>query len=503
MPSAFSVVLCGSIASMMTAVPAAAQIKDPPPSTSTTQEVAQSGVRLRDHFVFTLSGRVRAESIGYFGPPADVTPPDAARYTFVGTQLRAGIRATFSHAQAVVELQDTRLAGLPVDASLGSPLGNLGPGAIYFAHARERAIGSTFVKQAFLTLRHSGLAATVGRFEYGDGLETVPSPSTLAWLKRNRLGERLIGPFGYTHVTRSFDGARLAYDRPRWNVTATATRPTRGGYEVRANGGLSDVRLAGAALTIKGVGEYMPSDVRLFHLYYKDDRGLLKVDNRPLAIRNRDRDPVRVHTFGGHLATSAAAGPGTLDGLVWLVGQRGEWGETAHSAWAYALEGGFQWLRIPASPWLRGGINRSSGDDTPADRRHETFFQVIPTPRIYAQFPFYNLMNSDDRFVQLILRPHQRVTVRSDFHRLRLTEAADLWYSGGGATSQQVFGFAGTPSGGRHSLARVIDASTTISLTAKVTISGYYARASGGPVVATTFPRRRARFGYVELTFRR
>ncbi len=446
---------------------------------------------------------MRAENVGYFGPPAEVAPSEAARYTFVATQVRAGVRATFAHVQAMVELQDTRLGALPDDASLRSPFGNLGPGAIYFAHQRERSAGSTFLKQGFVVFRHSGFAATLGRFEYADGLETVPSAPALAWVKRSRLAERLIGPFGYTHVTRSFDGLRLAYDRPRWNVTGLASRPTRGGFDLHANGGLANVGLGGITLTAKELTDRLPSDTRLFHLYYSDRRGLPKVDNRPLAERNSDREAIRIHTFGGHVAAAPAVGPGTLDLVVWATGQRGDWGRMAHSGWAYAVEGGYQWPRLPGSPWLRAGVNHASGDDAPEDGRHATFFQLIPTARIYAQFPFYNLMNTDDVFAQIILRPHDRVTVRSDVRRLRLSEAADLWYSGGGATNAQVFGFSGTPSGGEQSLASLGDVGVTVSVANNVAIAAYYAHASGGRVVGATYPRRRARFGYLELTFRR
>src|SRR3712207_7868095 len=54
-----------------------------------------------------------------------------------------------------------------------------------------------------------------------------------------------------------------------------------------------------------------------------------------------------------------------------------------------SFEGGFQ----PAGPlarvkaWVRAGYFRGSGDGDAADDRHHTFFQVLPTPRIYARFP--------------------------------------------------------------------------------------------------------------------
>jgi len=99
----------------------------------------------------------------------------------------------------------------------------------------DRSPGEPFLKLGFLTLRRSGFAATGGRFEYADGLETEPADPTLTFVKRFRIAERLVGPFSYSHVSRSFDGGRLSYDRPGWNVTAMAARPTHGGFEVSAN----------------------------------------------------------------------------------------------------------------------------------------------------------------------------------------------------------------------------------------------------------------------------
>ena len=60
------------------------------------------------------------------------------------------------------------------------------------------------------------------------------------------------------------------------------------------------------------------------------------------------------------------------------------------------------------------------GDNNPNDGQHGTFFQVLPTPRIYARFPFYNLMNNQDAFAEVVLRPHPKWTIRSDAHFLRL-----------------------------------------------------------------------------------
>ena len=50
---------------------------------------------------------------------------------------------------------------------------------------------------------------------------------------------------------------------------------------------------------------------------------------------------------------------------------------------------------------------------------HGTFFQVLPTARIYARTPFFNLMNTVDAFGEVILRPSNRLTLRGDVHSIR------------------------------------------------------------------------------------
>lgn len=104
--------------------------------------------------------------------------------------------------------------------------------------------------------------------------------------------------------------------------------------------------------------------------------------------------------------------------------------------WAFDVEGGYQWAGLPLKPWLRGGYFLGSGDDNAADARHETFFQVLPTVRLYAKFPFFNLMNLSDAFAQLIVTPSQAIRVGIDFHHLSLAEAGDLFYAGAGASSR-------------------------------------------------------------------
>jgi hypothetical protein len=233
-------------------------------------------------------------------------------------------------------------------------------------------------------------------------------------------------------------------------------------------------------------------------------RAVLKTDNRPAAGRTADRDTIGFGTFGGHWVHLWPSRTGSLDGLLWGLLQTGRWGRLGHAAWAFAAEGGWQ-PNAPRRlrPWLRGGASPASGDPDPADGKHQTFFQILPTPRIYARFPFYNLMNLEDYFGTLILRPHARVNVRSDVHGLRLRERADLWYAGGGAYHPWSFGYGGRPSRDARSLATLFDASADVTVNPSLTLTFYYARSQGRGVMKAIYPERpNAQFAYLELTWR-
>jgi hypothetical protein len=70
-------------------------------------------------------------------------------------------------------------------------------------------------------------------------------------------------------------------------------------------------------------------------------------------------------------------------------------------------------------------------------------FIATTTLRMYAQPPFYNMMNNQDLFAEILLQPLTCLNVRTDLHYLRPTEGADLVYFGGGATKKDFFGFGG------------------------------------------------------------
>ncbi len=342
-----------------------------------------------------------------------------------------------------------------------------------------------------------------GRFEYIDGTEAAPKDETLAALKRDRISHRLIGNFAFSHVGRSLDGVQYVYSKPSTNVTLVAAKPTRGVFQVDGWGEL-DIGLFSASLTKQVAFKKSAAEWRVFGIQYHDWRNVLKTDNRPAAVRSRDTGNVRVTSAGGNYLHAFSGAAGKFDVLVWGVAQAGTWGVLDHRAGAVAVEAGYQPPERVLKPWFRAGYSYGSGDDNPNDGDHNTFFQLLPTPRIYARMPFYNMMNNEDTFGEVMLRPHPKVTVRTAVHLLRLAERNDLWYQGGGAFQPWTFGFAGRPSNGNRSLSTVFDVGAEIQVNPNVGIGAYFADAESKSVTSAIYPNDpRSRFGYVELRLRR
>ncbi len=456
--------------------------------------------------VVSASLRTRGERWDWFGNDP------AGSYGYVGALLRVGLSQTRARASWNLELAAPALVGLPSDAVVPAPRGQLGLGGTYSAaNDGDDLPASVFVKQAFVRIgqppSRGGHALRLGRFEFADGTEMTPRNATLAALKRDHIAHRVLGTFGWSHVGRSLDGAQYSFDRPgRVNVTAIGALPTRGVFDVRGMSSL-DVRVGYAAATKAFAWRGGSGEWRLFSLAYQDGRTVVKTDNRPLAARQADAAEVRVGTLGAHYVHVVRTQAGEVDLLLWGAVQGGDWGALTQRGSAGAAEIGFQPgnTRPQGSafvqPWFRAGWFRGSGDDDRTDARNGTFFQVLPTPRIYARMPFYNLMNLEDVFGSLSLTT-ARLTLRADVHGLRLAESADLWYQGGGAFESQTFGYAGRPSGGSRDLALLMDVGADVRLGA-LTLSAYMANASQRAVIRSLFPGGSGRLFFVEAAVRR
>jgi hypothetical protein len=486
---------------------AAGEAPDPGGAAISGEVVGMEAAPPPDKLKIAATWRSRLEMWDFFQPSGAAGANNA--YEFFGSDLRASAAYTESWFDLFVEGQAVLLANLPANAAGTAAEGPFGTGAVYrSSNGNEGNDATVYLRQASLKLKKlgvRGLSLKGGRQSFADAKEAIPADPTLAWLQNTRVAERLIGPFDFTYAGRSFDSVLAQWNKRAWTLTGFYGKPTQGGFAIDGMNEIDDLDVAYGSVNMNHPDFAQNTAARLFYLYYGDERPLVKLDNRPLAARQADTGDIAIHTIGADVLQLVPTALGPVDLLGWFAWQTGDWGSLDQSSWALALEAGIQPAEWPWKPWIRAGYNAGSGDSNPNDGTHETFFQVLPTVRQYSLSTLYNTMNTQDAFVQLVLRPRAGLVWRTDYHLVRLTEDDDLWYFGGGATrnrKQPGFGFGGRPSGGEESLMSVLETQISYNWNDYLTTTVYYGHAFGGDVIGADFRNRHANYGFLELTLK-
>jgi len=454
----------------------------------------------------TFSGNIRdrLENWHWFTPTGTANP----KYTFNGTTVRFGLTQNLKTFDWQLEMEVPILANLPDNAVATGTPGQLGLGASYYvSNNKSTNSAMLFPSKAFLRL-HRFLGSEfstlqLGRFDFQDGGEVAPKDPTLAPLKRDRIQQRLIGPFGFTDVMRSFDGFHYVYNQPKINYTLVGAVPTRGVFQTDG-WGWNHIAFGYGSVTGQVQNGPNTADWRLFAIYYDDWRPVVKVDNRAAAAKAADHGNIRIATFGVHYVNVTKTAAGAVDLLGEFAGQIGDWGVQQQRAYMFDAEAGFQPNILPKlKPWIRAGYYFGSGDTNPGDSRHGTFFQMLPTARPYARFPFFDMENLVDRFAMMTLRPHPRLAIHNEIHSLRLASRNDLWYAGGGAFQPWTFGFQGRAASGAASLANLYDVNVDVAVNAHLSVSPYLGYAAGKSVIQAIYPKGKdGHLEFLEATYR-
>ena len=471
----------------------------PMPSASSSAS-APSAKRKLGRLEISINWRTRAEGWNWFEGPTGNSD-----YGFWQSLLRVGIGQTGERLDWLVEGEQPSILGLPNDAVVAAPQGQLGLGGSYYtANNNHTNEANGFVKQAFVNFKHLGPAALkIGRFEYFDGAEVKPKDPFLATIVQTRITNRLISNFGFSAVQRAFDGVQLSLNSGQSNFTFLGARPTQGVFQVKGMNELDVDVYSGTYTRTSNVGR-SSADLRVFGIGYVDHRThVLKTDNRPSAVRSADQGKIEIATYGlDYVLVYDADKAGKFDLVLWGALQNGSWGSQTQHAAAFVTEAGWQAPVKVMQPWFSVGYSYGSGDGNPTNSRHSTFFQLLPTPRPYARFPFYNMMNNEDAYGTLNLRPTSKLALRTEAHALRLASASDLWYSGGGAFQPKTFGYAGRPSHGNRGLANVWDFNADYQFTRSFSMSLYYGHAWGKGVIASIYPKdANGQFLFLETNF--
>ena len=90
----------------------------------------------------------------------------------------------------------------------------------------------------------------------------------------------------------------------------------------------------------------------------------------------------------------------------------------------------------------------------------------------------------------MLLKPHDRLKVRTDLHKVWVADDEDSWYAGAGAQHvNEQFGYAATPSFKKNKLLTIADTSISFTATKFLDLNAYYSRAWGNSIVEENFDK--------------
>jgi len=428
-------------------------------------------------------------------------------YSFGFQRTRLNLKYTSEDMKFFLQPQYVHMFNLPDDA-VSDKTGPFGMGGLYYLHNPEENPYDFGIHQAYIQFRNlfdTDMFFKGGRFEYSDGLEVRDKKDGKKFniLKNMRLADRMISPFGWSAFGRSFDGAMAGWDDDKFNLTTSFFYPTQGGWEKDIDETIDDIRITTATLTAKKGSLVPDTEFAAFFYNYDDKRDCTqRPDNVCSTCSHADID---IQMYGGHILGIYDWGPGQLDTLLWGGEQFGDWYELDHEAYAIAGEIGYQFTKTPWKPWLRTGYFIGSGDDNANDGDHQTFFQMAPGTRKYQLYPYYDLQNNRDFFVQLITKPGKKLTTRMDYHIVKLDESADRWYMGTGPTQKrgQISGYIPRPSGGHDALSQEASIMLNYALSPNFNLVAFYSHVWGEGVVKNVYENENeADYISMEMQFR-
>jgi len=316
--------------------------------------------------------------------------------------------------------------------------GAFGPGTLYFtASSKDEDPGNVQLVELSLQIKDipiRGFSLKGGRVGINDGTEVLYGNPKIDWLKKVRLSERLVGTWDWVNVGRRYDGGILDYNQNSFDINLFGGNVLQGGFDFD-NGyeALEDVVIAGGTLTLKKDILFSGSELRVFNIYYSDDRAPAK------ALAG---DSLEINTTGASVVGVYDIGPGQMDILLWSAFQGGNFGNLDQQAFGLIGEIGYQLAKVSWKPWFRLGVAYASGDDDPSDSDHGTFFNLVPTNhKWYGYIDAVAFSNLQDYYFQSLFTLHKKVDLTIDGHLFRLASNMEFWIGGSGAFNNDAFGY--------------------------------------------------------------
>jgi hypothetical protein len=315
--------------------------------------------------------------------------------------------------------------------------------------------------------------------------------------------ERLIGPSDWTNFSRTFDAAKLHYERGKFSVDLFASTPV---YILRDKFNQSDLFNGSEThrdLVFSGIYASTTAVNPLTMDFYallldEDNQAFVPVGitypGTSLSIPGTRTDFV---TFGSRLKGD----PKKLHGWEYegeFALQAGQVSDLDLFAGALHVGGGYN-FDCPWKPRLFFEYNFASGDSDPNDGDIETFQNLFPSNHNkYGFMDLFSWQNLHDPELSLKLKPTKQIVVETDFHGFWLANTNDAWYRANGTSKVRPI----TPASRNASsyVGSELDLLVTYQPLKFLNIWAGYSHFFAGDYLNATGPSDDADFGYVQAT---
>lgn len=226
--------------------------------------------------------------------------------------------------------------------------------------------------------------------------------------------QRLVGGFGWSNTSRSFNAVKVMYDREWFFLDAFGSNvviPEDRHFNTESH----DDNFFG----LYGGWREFPGGVLEAYLFIRDD--------------DRAGQGREIYTFGTRLQGNCPANE-AIDYSVELIAQIGDLpAGVDQEAFAAHVGAGYTFKNNPHTPRLGIEYNFSTGDDDPADGDKETLDNLFPTNHLhYGYMDLFSLRNIHNLRLSASAKPVEKVTVKADLHFFWLDDTSDAWYNAGG-----------------------------------------------------------------------
>ena len=338
------------------------------------------------------------------------------------------------------------------------------------------------LRQAYIQLGPKWVNATLGRqtLAYGD--------------------ERLIGISEWNNFSRTFDAAKLHYEKAKFSVDLFASTAV---YILRDRFDQSDL-FNGSETHRDEVFSGIYASTTAVNPLTMDFYALLLDEENPTFVVPGITYPGTSLSIPGTrsdfvtLGARIKADPKKLHGWEYegeFAFQAGQVSDLDLTAFAVHIGGGYN-FNCPWNPRLFAEYNFASGDENATDGDIETFQNLFPSNhKFYGYMDFFSWQNLNNPELSFRVKPSKQTSIQLDGHGFWLANTNDAWYRANGTTRVRPI----TP-GASNYVGSEIDLTATYQPIKFLTLQAGYSHFFAGDYLSASGPSDDADFGYVQAT---